>query len=668
MVYNAIDATMVEYEYKLTTVNGTLTTVAVVKDTTGTIISKKFALDTAYGTLDGFTYDSTAKKWTYSISVASGTLSGAVRSTSDFTELYGRSVRVLSKATSSGTTIYGIFADDSNVLATGILGDVTLTSGVTNSFKFGGTTYKMDSGALATTKVWAFNADQSVASPICTLASITTAVKPYAVSLIDDDNDGLVDFAVAVPFTVEKVTYVGSTTFTTSTGSVTKADVSVYDGIAKNDFVIVVNSAYTATQKTTYTKATVISGEATSTKDSGATFQIGGTWYKLADSSALISGSLTTAVAGSKYEKVAVVNGYAFNLVGSTATAVSDYAVVTAAAGAYGLVGDQAKLLFTDGTTKVVDTAADYTTLVDKLVTYTIDSDGDYVLTAATADVSAATAGFDTVVAAPAGSGSAITASYTYASGGDSKIGSSYIASDAVIFIKGTSWKVINGAALAKTGTSAITGVANAYANTSSSTGFSSVALAVVTGTTTSGDVSHGYVTATPAIVKVDNKLVYQVTFWDGTKNVTANTTQLASSLSTLAKNSVITFTYDDQDINVSNVTALTSGTSGIGAVTGLSDKQIQFAYGVATEDIDNDSTLEDVISTASKTAVCSITDDTVIIYIDRENSAGVAGSALQLATGTAGSNKLANVYYELNGTDVTLLIVDVQNDILNVQ
>jgi hypothetical protein len=56
MVYNAINATKVEYDYKLTTVGGALTTVAVVKDVTVaplTIIADKFSMVTVKGVLDG---------------------------------------------------------------------------------------------------------------------------------------------------------------------------------------------------------------------------------------------------------------------------------------------------------------------------------------------------------------------------------------------------------------------------------------------------------------------------------------------------------------------------------------------------------------------------------------------------------------------------------------
>ena len=64
---------------------------------------------------------------------------------------------------------------------------------------------------------------------------------------------------------------------------------------------------------------------------------------------------------------------------------------------------------------------------------------------------------------------------------------------------------------------------------------------------------------------------------------------------------------------------------------------------------------------------LCDITDDTVIMYIDRANAKGVSGGEIQLATDTSDGNYIANCFYLVNGSDeVVLLVVDVQNDILD--
>jgi len=700
MVFNAIQAVMVEYDYNLTTVDGQLSTVAKATDMSDddTILAKKFDMDTAYGYIAGFTYDDTNSKWTYSFELSSGTckvtwtdaaadefgyLATSVASTGDYTDLWFRNVKILSKTTSTKTTIYGIFPDDSVVLATGTLGSITLTSGVYDSFKIGSTVYKMDSGDTRDLPIFAFNDGF-----LCTLADngeddyMTLVEKPYDMKLIDDDADGKVDYIIAVPFTVEKVTYVGSTTFTTTTGTVTKEDVNVYDGMAKNNFVKVVNGLYTADEKTTYSKIELISGTVSATKDAGLSFKIDGTYYKFADPSVDIS-MPAKADAGTEYEKVAVVNGYAFNMVEVSGSSVTDYAVVVADTDTVGLTGPQAKLLFTDGTKKIVDTA-DYYDYANLLVTYTINSDDEYELTLADADVTEDDTGFDTIVKAPAGAvndaigyGDALAdppvpaVDYAYAKDSESTIGGDYIAADAIVFIYGTSWKVVSGETLYKSSDAAIGVVSNAYADSDSATGLDTIKLVCVAGTTTSGSTKYGYVTATPETVEnEDGALVYSVTFFDGTDSITALTTDTATALdgalaTDIAKNTIITFTYDGSEIDVTDCVSLSA--ANVGAVTAYASDKVKFVNTDTVEDIVNDGTDEAVIG-GTATALCTIDDDTVVIYIDRANAKGVDGGEIQLATDTAADNYIANCYYVLDGTDVVLLVVDVQNDILDVQ
>ena len=61
---------------------------------------------------------------------------------------------------------------------------------------------------------------------------------------------------------------------------------------------------------------------------------------------------------------------------------IGDYALVLATASKSDFVGDKAELLFTDGTTKVVDTTKNYKGKIadNTIVTYRVDEDGDYTL------------------------------------------------------------------------------------------------------------------------------------------------------------------------------------------------------------------------------------------------------------------------------------------------
>ncbi|WP_298019377.1 S-layer homology domain-containing protein [uncultured Dysosmobacter sp.] len=68
----------------------------------------------------------------------------------------------------------------------------------------------------------------------------------------------------------------------------------------------------------------------------------------------------------------------------------TDYALVRAAADKGSFVGKKAELVFADGTSKVVETEKNYTSLVDEIVTYKVDDDGVYTLKAVNTTVAKA--------------------------------------------------------------------------------------------------------------------------------------------------------------------------------------------------------------------------------------------------------------------------------------
>ena len=156
----------------------------------------------------------------------------------------------------------------------------------------------------------------------------------------------------------------------------------------------------------------------------------------------------------------------------SSGAEVSDYAVVTNAKGANdnGMLGDQAELLFTDGTKKIVDTDQDYSSMTGDLVTFEIE-DGEYQLTEANdlTDGSNGNSGFDKKLSSP---------QYKYVSGGKSTLGGEFIANDAVVFVKDSANKydVISGAALKRysSGVNGVIGFADKASN-----GFNNVVLAL---------------------------------------------------------------------------------------------------------------------------------------------------------------------------------------------
>ncbi len=598
-------------------------------------------------------------KGTYTVTLSDGVTYTKVAE--DFSALMGEKVKVLSKASDD---VYGVFASGGAVLATGVIGDIDCKATDT-TVDFGDNSYKLDNTTAAKTPVYAFNNFDGAAKNLGTLPTNKAA----SFKAVDLDGDGKVDQVVYTPFTVAKVTYVGSKSFTAGGKTVKFEDANVYEGMAKNDYVTVVDKKNTVDDTTTYAKVdTIVSGAITSTKNSGKSFKIADTWYDIADESLLISGSSKTATAGGTASKAVIVNGYAFYLDTTKSVETKDYAVVVSAVGSYanGLNGNQAKLIFTDGTKKVVDTDKNYSAYTDneqtqnkdsqvgKLVTYKVEDD-KYVLTPASGK--ADEAGFDKVV----------TGNYAYAKNGKSTIGGNYIAEDAVVFVKKSddSYSVVTGATLMKYSDSSVTKVNNAYADENSATGYKTISLAYVEGTKdiSSADNQYGYVVS--SIETVDNKdngLVATFKIFNGTETITVTTSDKANSadLTNLAKNTVITYAADGDYIDVKSVAKLDKSNQSIGAIVSYNgDDEFSYITGTTTEDG------MDVIK-ADGTAHNNVEIDknTVILTVNVADKEGVPGGELALADKTAKDNYYANV---LVFGDKTAELIVYCNDILNV-
>lgn len=103
---------------------------------------------------------------------------------------------------------------------------------------------------------------------------------PQTFTAVDKDGNGKIDFFSVAPFQVLKVNYVNKTEFRLSNNmKYTIEDVNVYDGIAKDDYVVYTAAANTATDTDTFVKADMISGKITQ-KD-GNDVYVDGNWYTL---------------------------------------------------------------------------------------------------------------------------------------------------------------------------------------------------------------------------------------------------------------------------------------------------------------------------------------------------------------------------------------------------
>ena len=536
----------------------------------------------------------------------------------DYSNLIGQKVEVLYK---DSENVYGVYAStDSSLIVESTAGKVEAVKN--GEVKIDGTTYKVDSN-VTTTALYT----GKLIDGLNVGGNKAAAVKAY-----DNDDNGKIDTVVYVPFTAAKVTYVGEKSFNTDVNTNVKfEDVNAYDDMAKNDYVIKSDAANTVDDTDTYVLAETVEGKIEATKSDSV--RIDGTWYNYVTTTPDKDLALDSTV------KAAVLNGYIVKSeVVTSSHELQDYAVVVKTD--TDINGPQAKLLFADGTTKVVTTDKSYTSDVGKLVTYEVKK-GEYVLTAAET-VDADKAGFDKIVA------------NTYANtSGKGKIGGESIADDAAIFVKDSAGKfsTMAGSDFAKYSTTSVVDKnITAYDNQDNSTGYNSIVLAYVelNAKVNSITSNYGYVTSAVSTTKnKDGETVSSFTFWDG---ATEHKDIMTDEKVSLSKGDI--FTYEENK----------DGSYTVTEVDNLLRTAI-IAYNEKNGDIRfTDASLSDKGSNVD----ADITKDTVIIGINSDDKAGVAGAVPTIAIETDKSGVYqANAYYVMGaGDEVKLLVVDTYGNI----
>ena len=537
----------------------------------------------------------------------------------DYSNLIGQKVEVLYK---DRENVYGVYAStDSSLIVESTAGKVGTLSN--NEVKIDGTTYKVDSN-VTTTALYT----GKLIDGLNVGGNKAAAVKAY-----DNDDNGKIDTVVYVPFTAAKVTYVGEKSFNTDVSTNVKfEDVNAYDDMAKNDYVIKSDAANTVDDTDTYVLAETVKGKIEATKSDSV--RIDGTWYNYVTTTPDKDLALDSTV------KAAVLNGYIVKSeVVTSSHELQDYAVVVKTDS--DINGPQAKLLFADGTTKVVTTDKKYTDTMG-LVTYEVKK-GEYVLTEAkTNSGDADKAGFDLIV----------TGKYVNSSG-KGKIGGERIADDAVIFVKDSAGKfsTMAGSDFAKYSTTSVVDKnITAYANKDNSTGYNSIVLAYVelNAKVNSITSNYGYVTSAVSTTKnKDGETVSSFTFWDG---ATEHKDIMTDEKVSLSKGDI--FTYEENK----------NGSYTVTEVDNLLRTAI-IAYNEKNGDIRfTDASLSDKGSNVN----AEITKDTVIIGINSDDKAGVEGAVPTIAIETATSGVYqANAYYVMGaGDEVKLLVVDTYGNI----
>ena len=599
----------------------------------------------------------------------------------DISSMIGQEIIVLRKVNASDVTVYGVYTDDdSNVVATGFVGQ--LENDGTDKIKLDGTSYKLD-GNVTTPIVYTFNKDTSVAR--VSLDSLVLGSPRDAddaaseIKLIDNDGNGKIDNAVVTPIEVGKVASVTSTSVTIDgVGTVKFADDTIYDGIAKDDYVRVIDDAYTVEGGNHVEKLDVTSGKVVGTKGS-AEVKIDSTWYKLATRLNLENdATYDFVIVGNTVLFADKTDGSIQNVAYISAVNDTSYDQITGET--TGTV--KVRMYFADGTDAEVKvskydgtktTSASVTTpssgllaYEDTMVTYSKLSDGTYDIKALADGTNVA--GCDRYKA----NGSTVSGSVngTYYK---QKISGMAIADDAVIFVEtkdgaAADVKVLTGKQIKDwddTITAPMGKTAPVFTSDylySATSGINYIQAATLVDTTGNmgvpgaKDSTYGYMVrdAYTAVVEGENKGAYEI--WNGTETITVYEDQSSPSVAATAGQLI---SYKADGAYVKDITVATL----VGAITGVENK----AEGaVAIKDA------------AGVTGNYTLDEDCVFIGIDSKNTNGseavTAESLVRASTkdvdttgdGIADTTKyVPNVIYFLNsaGDKIVAIAIETVND-----
>ena len=715
MIWNALQAKEVEYKYTLVTENGNLTSKVTVEDKqvngdTITLLADKYeAEDDFEGTLVSYKWDDKDKEFDYEVLVTDADVAHDVGVTvgnaykfstaTDYTDLFGLNVKVIYK-TNKDKDVYGIFANDSAILAQGVVDDLDTYDN--DTIKFDGVKYDTDANiALAALPVvaenqWPTTTTDSVTKYTATISTkystLNATAKAYTAKLIDVDNDGEADYVVYLPFSVAKVNSVGSKTVSLTDGqmgaptSLKFDDDTIYSGIAKDDYVKIVATANSAYDGYTVTKMDAVKGIVTGTKSDQ--IQVEGKWYTVPSTSSIsVSSTLN--------------NEYTFYVVGSFAY-YSDSVSVSLTNVLYVFdtdngLSDQAKVYFTDGTSSTVtvkevqdDNGKEWGStsssvedpanfgedgnVAGKLYTYTVKNN-EYTLKEIGDDNDLGYTWNGSI----SNAGAVISAAKDNQAG---KLGTYAIADDAVVFIQykengKDKVKVVSGAT-AKDYKAAVGGqpgdAAAVLYKTTNGVDTAQVAMLITSNNgklpSSKGESdNYGYVVADAYGAKIDGDDYTKFTIWNGSKDVEVYTDDSAAA--SLKKGAVIKYSdvgngeIDDVVVltkkdGTGGISSSTTEYSGVVAIKGISGKTLVTApYGQTTNGI--------------TTTEYYLTKDTIYLYVDTENNKGEDTGAVNTAieeTKTVGST--TTTYYKgnaciyvdsLTDKEITLIVVDTSND-----
>ena len=674
LIYNAIDAKTVVLR------DGEYTDETAMGVANKTIGEKYMGLKKTVGTLSSFSKTSGKDTYEMSLTDINENDSSTKYETSftkvekDYASLKYKTVKVLYKAKDD---VYGVFATDDNTSTTGVLADLKMDSD--KKVKLDGTKYDLAStttvyvdGVKVTTdgektiKDWVTKYGDGGSNKFA---------KPYLkgtkVELLATDGSSDYSILNVTTYEIGKVSYVGSDyiNVTTKGGVATQSvkrsddDFNYPSDIKKDDYVVVTKEGNCADKKGLIEKATVVEGKVQSTKGDNKV-QINDNWYTMA------SDDVTAPKLNARVMLV-VVNGYAYYV--DTVTVGTDDIALLVDAGANSGVSSkkEARLIFADGTDKIVEikkyweddstkgeviqAGTDYLK-TPILVTYDVSKDV-YTLTKVDADD---TAGYDTYVTVT-GDSVKVDGSVTgtiASSDGAKNLSKLYFESTGIVFVRydagvdndDPSFKVVTGKTASNYDKS-LKG-ALAVANKSSNTYYAQVAMIDFGTAKTGGSSDDNYLVALDDSYtsKIDGTTYTMVKAWNGSEEKVYKSEDSV----TLSAGDVFKYTEDGEDaISIEELKSQKSA--------------YVSAYDEGTGDITlMDSSKNEISSTASVCYDKVDSKDTVVFYINSDDGVGVANGEIRLADyyddNQAEDHVNVRVYSE-DDDQITVLVVDVNNN-----
>ena len=653
VIYNACGAKMVEYDYKLVTDNGNLTTKPIAKDYADgrTILTEKFELLDKVGYLTSVSYNKDKDEYTYNFD--NGTIFGiasskqveaddlvesSLKADVDYSHVYGQLVRVLYK-NDSKNTVLGMYPASDKVVATTkaqIEGDVVKSGadGTETSFKVDGVKYDLAKKANETPVFVAPESDEFDTTNKY-LDDMLTSADVLPCASVTFVGDGKIDYVVLTPVKVGEVTFISKDSVTVrGVGAYKFEDDVIEDGLKKGDYVSVIEAANSVNGKNTVAKLDTASGTAEAVRSGEA--KVAGKWYKYA-------AGVSALTLGEEYD-LFIIGNYIYSAEQTSESAkLEDLVLVSSVAddATFGTV--RTKLYFTDGSNKIVDvsevdgeTVDDSTKPTkDTLYSYTIKN-GNYRLTAVDTDNKLGMDGIDENVGA-------------YVKD-DKKLGNYFLADDAVVFVKtadGKKYEVYTGAE-AKKWSDFGAGSGNIVLfNTVNGMKTAKAAYVVSANNdlpADSGSTKYGFVTTTPEQVKDGEDKFWSYTIWteDGSVDV------LDEDSTTLAAKG-LPISYTDLGGDKVKGVALIDTTPV--AITGINGDNLAIHEASGK------------LSTVTKKD-----DDTVILYVNTKDDAGVEGGELAIAGEQDNGSYITNAWLvpTSDGKAAKVIVYDVNNDLDN--